>query len=140
MSPTSLHSSLNFSAGPAAATNAALGDLPAWKLSDLYPSATSTAFVSDMEKAGKAAIAFEEKWKGKLADAATKTGDAGIGAALTEYEALDDIIGRLGSFAGLMAQSPSDASPAEIPAGDLATARRFGERIAKVVDRWANVR
>ncbi|QND48214.1 M3 family oligoendopeptidase [Rhizobium lusitanum] len=102
MSPTSLQSSLKFSTGPAAAaTNAALGDLPAWKLSDLYPSATSTAFTGDMEKAGKLAIAFEEKWKGKLADAATKSGDAGIGAALKEFEALDDIMGRLGSFAGL---------------------------------------
>ncbi|WP_244480437.1 M3 family oligoendopeptidase [Rhizobium sp. Root1220] len=93
---------LNFSATAAAsATNAALGDLPTWKLQDLYPSATSTAFTSDMEKAGKLAIAFEDKWKGKLAEAATKTGTAGIGQALKEYEALDDIIGRLGSFAGL---------------------------------------
>ncbi|MBB3395208.1 MULTISPECIES: M3 family oligoendopeptidase [unclassified Rhizobium] len=93
---------INFSASSAAsATDAALGDLPTWKLQDLYPSATSTAFTGDMEKAGKQAIAFEEKWKGKLADAATKTGTEGIGQALKEYEALDDIIGRLGSFTGL---------------------------------------
>ncbi|MBA1344693.1 M3 family oligoendopeptidase [Rhizobium indicum] len=88
-------------AAPAGAADAALGDLPVWKLQDLYPSATSTAFVADMEKAGKAAIAFEEKWKGTLTEAAAKTGAEGIGAALKEYEALDDIIGRLGSFAGL---------------------------------------
>lgn len=86
---------------PAGAADPALGDLPVWKLQDLYPSATSTAFVADMEKAGKAAIAFEEKWKSKLTEAAAKTGAEGIGAALKEYEALDDIIGRLGSFAGL---------------------------------------
>ncbi|KRB51962.1 oligoendopeptidase F [Rhizobium sp. Root708] len=93
---------INFSASSAgSATDAALGDLPTWKLQDLYPSATSTAFTGDMEKAGKQAIAFEEKWKGKLADAATKKGAEGIGQALKEYEALDDIIGRLGSFAGL---------------------------------------
>ncbi|QRM44238.1 M3 family oligoendopeptidase [Rhizobium sp. BG4] len=93
---------LNFSATSAAgASDAALGDLPVWKLQDLYPSAISTAFTSDMEKAGKNSIAFEEKWKGKLAAAATKTGAEGIGQALKEYEALDDIIGRLGSFAGL---------------------------------------
>lgn len=93
---------LNFSATSAAgASDAALGDLPVWKLQDLYPSATSTAFTSDMEKAGKNSIAFEEKWKGKLAVASTKTGAEGIGQALKEYEALDDIIGRLGSFAGL---------------------------------------
>jgi oligoendopeptidase F len=93
---------LNFSAtAGSAAADPALGDLPVWKLQDLYPSATSTAFTSDMEKAGKHSIAFEEKWKGKLADAATKTGAEGIGQALKEYEQLDDLIGRLGSFAGL---------------------------------------
>jgi oligoendopeptidase F len=102
MKTTLLGAGLNFSATVAAATaDPALGDLPVWKLQDLYPSATSTAFVSDMNKAGNAATAFEEKWKGRLADAATKTGAEGIGRALKEYEALDDIIGRLGSFAGL---------------------------------------
>jgi oligoendopeptidase F len=93
---------LNFSASSSAsATDTALGDLPTWKLHDLYPSATSTAFVADMDKAGRLAVAFEGKWKGKLAEAATRTGTEGIGQALKEYEALDDIIGRLGSFAGL---------------------------------------
>ncbi|TCU22375.1 oligoendopeptidase F [Rhizobium azibense] len=93
---------LNFSATVAfAAADPALGDLPVWKLQDLYPSATSTAFTSDMEKAGRNATAFEQKWKGKLADAAAQKGAGGIGEALKEYEALDDLIGRLGSFAGL---------------------------------------
>ncbi|WP_113367572.1 M3 family oligoendopeptidase [Rhizobium sp. AB2/73] len=104
MSSTSLHPLINFSAIKFSATPAAgqaLGDLPAWKLSDLYPSSTSPEFVGDLEKAGRMAIAFEEKWKGRLTDAAAKTGDAGIGAAIKEYEALDDIMGRLGSFAGL---------------------------------------
>lgn len=42
-------------------------------------------------------------------------------------------INYLGSFAGLMAQSPSDASPEEAPGtGDLATARAFGVRVATV--------
>lgn len=36
----------------------------------------------------------------------------------------------IGSFSGAMAQSPSDASPAEMPQGDLDTAKRFGERVA----------
>ncbi|MGM4911837.1 M3 family oligoendopeptidase [Rhizobiales bacterium] len=96
------HADLHLSAtAPAAASDPALGELPSWRLQDLYPSATSTAFVADMEKAGKAASAFEEKWKGKLAEAAAKKGEEGIGQALKEYEALDDIMGRLGSFAGL---------------------------------------
>ncbi len=41
----------------------------------------------------------------------------------------------LGSFAGAMTQSPSDASPAEIPAGDLETARLLGKRVADTVAR-----
>jgi NAD(P)H dehydrogenase (quinone) len=41
----------------------------------------------------------------------------------------------LSSFAGLATASPSDASVDEIPAGDLATARLFGERIAAVTAR-----
>jgi hypothetical protein len=34
-----------------------------------------------------------------------------------------------------MAQSPSDASPDEMPAGDLETARLFGRRVAEVAVR-----
>jgi NAD(P)H dehydrogenase (quinone) len=37
----------------------------------------------------------------------------------------------MGSFAGAMAQSPSDASPAEMLPGDLETARLFGKRVAE---------
>jgi len=41
----------------------------------------------------------------------------------------------VGSFAGAMAQSPSDASPAEMLPGDLETARLFGQRVAAVAER-----
>ncbi len=48
-------------------------------------------------------------------------------------------INYLGSFAGLMAQSPSDASVDEGPLpGDLATAKKFGERIAHISARWVD--
>jgi len=39
-------------------------------------------------------------------------------------------INYIASFAGAMAQSPSDASPAEMPQGDLDTANLFGQRVA----------
>jgi NAD(P)H dehydrogenase (quinone) len=43
----------------------------------------------------------------------------------------------LGSFAGAMAQSPSDSSPEEGPLpGDLETARLFGARVAETAARW----
>ena len=41
----------------------------------------------------------------------------------------------VGSFSGAMAQSPSDASPAEMLPGDLETARRFGQRVAETAAR-----
>ena len=63
-----------------AATDPALGDLPVWKLEDLYPAPNSDAFRNDMEKALADAKAFEAKWKGGLEAAAGQTGPRGIGA------------------------------------------------------------
>ena len=42
----------------------------------------------------------------------------------------------LGSYAGAIAQSPSDASPAEMLQGDLDTARLFGQRVAEVAAKF----
>ena len=42
----------------------------------------------------------------------------------------------VGSSSGAMAQSPSDASPAEMLPGDLETARLFGQRVALVAARF----
>ncbi len=45
--------------------------------------------------------------------------------------AVRDDVNFLGSFSGLLAQSPSDSSPEEGPRpGDLATAKLFGQRVA----------
>ena len=43
----------------------------------------------------------------------------------------------VGSFSGAMAQSPSDASPAEMLPGDLETAKQFGARVASVAGRFS---
>lgn len=48
-------------------------------------------------------------------------------------DAQRDDINYLGSFGGLLAQSPSNAGSDEAPpAGDIATAQAFGQRIAIV--------
>ena len=130
MSQIPPRASLTFSASATGGPAGPLGELPTWKLQDLYPSATSTAFVSDMEKAGKAALAFEEKWKGKLAEAATRTGAEGIGAALADYEALDDLTGRIGSFAGLTYFSNTT---------DPANGKLYGDVQAKLTDYAAHL-
>jgi multimeric flavodoxin WrbA len=45
-------------------------------------------------------------------------------------------INYVGSSAGAMAQSPSDSSPAEMPQGDLDTAKLFGKRVAEVATKF----
>jgi multimeric flavodoxin WrbA len=42
----------------------------------------------------------------------------------------------VGSFAGAMAQSPSDSSPEEMLPGDLETAKLFGQRVAATTARF----
>lgn len=108
----------------------ALGELPVWKLSDLYPSADSDVLKRDIEKSATDAKAFEDKWKGKLEQAATKTGNEGIGQALREYEALDDLLGKIGSFAGLTYFADT-ANPAN---GKL-----YGDIQSKLTDISANL-
>ncbi|NUS10753.1 MAG: flavodoxin family protein [Streptomyces sp.] len=50
-----------------------------------------------------------------------------------------DDVNRLGSWLGLMSQSHSDLGPEHAGSrGDLVTARRYGERMARLAQRWVN--
>ncbi len=124
---TDLHTARAFSAAPAAApaSDAALGDLPLWNLTHLYPSQTSDVFRADLERAATDAVAFEAKWKGKLAEAAGVTGDNGLAAAIRDMDALEDLLGRIASFAGLTYYS--DMTNAE-------NGKFFGDVQAKLTD------
>ena len=114
----------------AADASAALGDLPQWNLGDLYPSRDGSAFTGDLEKAKKDAAAFQERWKGKLAEACAKAGDEGLGAALREFEALEDIVGRIGSYAGLAYYSDMT---------DPANGKFFADTSAAITDMAGNL-
>ena len=59
----------------------------------------------------------------------------GLMPSSTKAATRDDI-NNVGTYSGAMAQSPSDASPAEMSKGDLETARLFGKRIASVAARF----
>jgi oligoendopeptidase F len=88
----------------AAATSkpATVGDLPEWNLADLYPGMDAPELRRDLDKAAADSIAFEAKWKGRLAAEGAKGAEGGLGACLTEYEALEELIGRLASYAALV--------------------------------------
>ncbi len=92
-----------------------LGALPEWRLDHLYEGMDSPRFAADLDRAGREARAFAERWRGRLADIAA---GPGAGAALAEavagYEALQDLTGRVMSYASLLyASDTSDAGRAK---------------------------
>ena len=88
--------------GPAPA-KAGLGALPEWNLDDLYSGLDDPLIKRDLDRADADCVAFEEAYKGKLAELARapKAGEA-LAEAVRRYEAIDDLVGRLGSYAGLL--------------------------------------
>ncbi len=80
---------------------AKLADLPEWNLADLYPAIDAPEVARDLDRADAECVAFEEAYKGKLAALAAQGGGA-LAEAVRRYEALDDLIGRLMSYAGLV--------------------------------------
>jgi oligoendopeptidase F len=80
-----------------------LGALPEWDLRDLYPGLESFELKRDLDLADSECLAFEEAFKGRLQEMAA--GDAAGGklaAAVKRYEALEDRLGRLISYASLV--------------------------------------
>src|SRR6476469_8148007 len=85
--------------------NAVLGELPTWNLSDLYSSPTGTDLETDLERAARESEAFAQDYEGRIAGLDGKT----LGAAVTRFEALQDLMGRIGSYAQLYyAQDQAD--------------------------------
>ncbi len=85
---------------------AMLGELPTWKLEDLYSSPTGTDVEADLKRAAADAEAFAEAYEGKVAGLDGKV----LGGAIARFEALTDLMGRLGSYAQLYyAQNMADA-------------------------------
>ena len=80
-----------------------LGALPEWNLDDLYSNIDDPAIKRDLDRADAECAAFEEAYKGKLAGlAGAPQGGAALAEAVRRYEAIDDLMGRLGSYAGLI--------------------------------------
>ncbi len=102
---------------------------------------------------------FQQLWKDKLAagftNSASMNGDklstvhylftlsqqhsmlwVGTGMMPANHKGANrDSINNMGCFSGLMTTTPSDASADEMVAGDIATAKAFGERLKAVVAR-----
>ncbi|MEQ9814849.1 MAG: M3 family oligoendopeptidase [Azospirillaceae bacterium] len=80
--------------------------LPGWDLSHLYAGPKSGTLTSDLEEAAERSRALEADLKGRLND---QSGEQ-LGAAIAEYEAISEILGRVMSFAYLhYAEAQGDA-------------------------------
>jgi oligoendopeptidase F len=74
-----------------------LGPLPQWDLADLYPSPDGPELAGDLEHSAATAKAFRAGLEGKVAEMS----GADLGGAIAEYEAIEEVLGRIMSFAHL---------------------------------------
>jgi len=72
--------------------------LPLWDLTDLYPAMDSPELLQDFTKLSKISDDFLEHYKGKLPALNAKE----ILGAVKQYEAMEEITGRIMSYAGLL--------------------------------------
>jgi oligoendopeptidase F len=99
--PAAAKSAANKSAAKKAAGKT--GKLPEWNLTDLYSGIDAPEVARDLAKMDADCVAFETDYKGKLAEhTAREDGGKWLAEAVRRYEAIDDLAGRLGSFAGLV--------------------------------------
>ena len=91
----------NFNAQDGAAAEAveALGEMPEWNLADLYASPTAPEIARDLKIAADEARRIKEAYHGKLV--ALASDGAVLALAIEEFERFVDLMGRLGSYAGL---------------------------------------
>ena len=79
------------------------GDLPEWNLNDLYPGMDAPALKIDLARADSDSIAFETRYKGKLGEIAAGTdGGKRLAEAVRAFEVLEELLGRIMSYAGLL--------------------------------------
>jgi oligoendopeptidase F len=95
-------------AGPGKANRKSSGKprsakLPEWNLADLYSGIAAPEIARDLARLDAECVAFETDYRGKLAEqTAPEGGGKLLAAAIRRYEAIEDLAGRLGSYAGLV--------------------------------------
>jgi oligoendopeptidase F len=104
-----------------------LGPLPEWSLADLYPSMDSALYARDLERAAVECKAFAETYRGRLVELAcadlANADSASLEQAIKRYEAIEDLLGRISSYAGLIYYSDTT---------DPARAKFFGDAQEKI--------
>ena len=82
---------------------AGLGKLPEWNLADLYAATDAPQVKQDLDRSDAECLAFEQTYKGKLAELARGArAGSDLATAIKRFEAIDDLLGRLVSYASLV--------------------------------------
>jgi oligoendopeptidase F len=93
-------SNIALKAGVRRATKAPrLGTMPEWDLSDLYKAPDAPEVQRDLKAAAKEATRIKAAYQGRLGELAKDGGK--LAGAIKDYEKLSDLVGKLGSYAGL---------------------------------------
>ncbi len=74
-----------------------IGPLPEWDLGDLYAAPDAPELERDLDQARDQAEAFEKRYAGRLEE----IDGAALGAAIAEYETIEEMLGRVMSYASL---------------------------------------
>ena len=106
------------------AAAAETGALPEWNLADLYPAMDSPELSADLEKSREKARSFQDRWRGRLASE-TAAPDGRLVEAIREYEELEELLGRVISYAGLVYSGDTS---------DPARAKFYGDIQSSVTD------
>ena len=113
-------------AAGATAPDPVLGDLPVWNLSDLYEAPDSPRVADDLAAAAEEGRTFNREFNGRIAALASAPGGGReLAAAIAAYEALEDRLGRLMSYAGLL-YAKDNTNPAH--------AKFYGDMQARVTE------
>ena len=88
----------------------AVSQLPEWDLTDFYASPESPEIKKDYERLDKLCSAFQKSYDGKV----TRLSGEQLAKAIAEYEAMQELFGKIGSYAQLrFAKNMSDPAIAQ---------------------------
>ncbi len=91
----------NFSVEQTSSNETGLKDLPEWNLADLYPRLDSPEFEQDLKLCQQDAEKFEKSFSGKLQENFDGN-PRDLAMAIAEYEQIEERMGRVMSYAGLI--------------------------------------
>ena len=119
------------SAARAAAKAVDLGHLPEWDLSDLYSGMDAPEFSADMTRAEEECRRFSKTYAGHIATlAAAADASERLAEAVRAYEGIEELLGKLMSFAGLIYSGDTT---------DEARAKFYGDTRERLTDASADL-